>query len=364
MNTNSSTIIICVPELRANDAVGNDVFLQYKALKLKNNKVYIYAQKYEKQFNKYVISWNKFKKLLRNHLTTVIYHHCVFWELANTILSFANCKLYLRYHGLTPSIFFEKYNDIESVYATKQGEKQTLDFIKSKKFSRFLPTSNYIAKELFDKDVPQDSTYVIPPFNLLDDFKNCREDPEFKQQLSSNTKNILFVGRFAPNKGHIYLLNTIKYYTILYDTNIILHLVGSFSQNSMNYLHTLYNYIRTYDIKQNVKFYFNISFNQLHTLYNNVDVFLLLSEHEGFCVPILEAQWHGCPVLAYGSTAIKDTIGDNQLVFDNIDYCLFATALNEIFTNDKLKHLLYKNGYNNIKKYTFNVIKELLYQVI
>ena len=60
-----------------------------------------------------------------------------------------------------------------------------------------------------------------------------------------------------------------------------------------------------------------VSHAELVAYYRNADVFVCLSEHEGFCVPLVEAMVHRLPIVAYGAAAVPDTIGDAGIVLDS-----------------------------------------------
>ncbi|NIR26507.1 MAG: glycosyltransferase, partial [Gammaproteobacteria bacterium] len=125
--------------------------------------------------------------------------------------------------------------------------------------------------------------------------------PELGQRLSDGKTNVLFVGRVSPNKGHVHLMNTVLYYRMLFDDNIRLVIAGHVSPHLTKYYAHLLRMARSLGISKNVEFWGKVTTRQLASLYRESDAYLLLSEHEGFCVPILEAQSQGLPVIAYDS---------------------------------------------------------------
>jgi glycosyltransferase involved in cell wall biosynthesis len=74
-------------------------------------------------------------------------------------------------------------------------------------------------------------------------------------------------------------------------------------------------------------------------------VFLTASEHEGFCVPLIEAMSMKMPVVAYGSSAIPDTVGKSGIVWEKVDPYLFAASLNAIATDTSLRYGLGNMGW-------------------
>ena len=59
----------------------------------------------------------------------------------------------------------------------------------------------------------------------------------------------------------------------------------------------------------------HIKFNDILAYYKVADVFLCMSEHEGFCVPLVESMFFQVPILAYDSTAIASTLGGSGILF-------------------------------------------------
>ena len=75
----------------------------------------------------------------------------------------------------------------------------------------------------------------------------------------------------------------------------------------------------------------------LATYYRTAHVYVSLSEHEGFCVPLLEAMSADVPVMAYASTAVPDTLGGAGVQFAPKDLEYAAELLGELAYNDTLR---------------------------
>jgi glycosyltransferase involved in cell wall biosynthesis len=101
-----------------------------------------------------------------------------------------------------------------------------------------------------------------------------------------------------------------------------------------------------------VKFSGKISDSDLHTYYQNSDAFLLLSLHEGFCVPIIEAQSHSLPLIGLDRTATAETMGPDQLVFAEEDCDELAAAVRVVSQDVEIQEFLKKNGKLNCEKYS------------
>jgi glycosyltransferase involved in cell wall biosynthesis len=89
----------------------------------------------------------------------------------------------------------------------------------------------------------------------------------------------------------------------------------------------------------------------LYTYYKYSDIFLLMSEHEGFCVPILEAQFHDLPIISIGRTAVDDIIGPEQVVMDELNYLKIASAVSVVKNNKNYRKYLAMHGEKNLKRF-------------
>ena len=78
---------------------------------------------------------------------------------------------------------------------------------------------------------------------------------------------------------------------------------------------------------------------------------MVLSEHEGFCVPIMEAQYFQLPIIAWNQCAVGETLGNGQLLFEKCNYDTFSVAIHRLTTDLKLKNKLIQNGTDNLKQF-------------
>jgi glycosyltransferase involved in cell wall biosynthesis len=74
------------------------------------------------------------------------------------------------------------------------------------------------------------------------------------------------------------------------------------------------------------------------------DVFVCASDHEGFCVPLAEAMGHGVPIVAYGVTAVPETVGDAGLVLADKSPVRFAAAVDRVLADATLREHLSAAG--------------------
>jgi glycosyltransferase involved in cell wall biosynthesis len=82
--------------------------------------------------------------------------------------------------------------------------------------------------------------------------------------------------------------------------------------------------------------------------YATADVYVCLSEHEGFCVPLLEAMHHGIPVVAYRAGAITETMGDGGLGLESKDALTVSTAVARVMSDDSVRTALVQAGHERL----------------
>jgi glycosyltransferase involved in cell wall biosynthesis len=128
---------------------------------------------------------------------------------------------------------------------------------------------------------------------------------------------VLFVGRVIPNKKFESVIRAFHVYRTRHNPRARLLLVGSYSgfEKYLALLHSLVARLGTPD----VHFLGHVSNEELTALYDVADLFLCASEHEGFCVPIVEAFHKQVPVLAYASTAVPATMDGGGVLYEKQD---------------------------------------------
>jgi glycosyltransferase involved in cell wall biosynthesis len=108
----------------------------------------------------------------------------------------------------------------------------------------------------------------------------------------------------------------------------------------------------------------SVSDNDLNAYYSIADVFLCMSEHEGFCVPLVESMYFNVPIIANNSTAIPYTLGDAGILVNNKNYREIAELIDVITNDNSLKMKLIKKQKNRLETLTYEKTKEKFRQII
>jgi glycosyltransferase involved in cell wall biosynthesis len=152
----------------------------------------------------------------------------------------------------------------------------------------------------------------------------------------------LFVGRIAPNKCQHDLVAALAAHRKAYGSRARLHLVGS--STSPMYSFALERFVAALGLEEAVEITGPVSAGALGAYYRAADVLVCVSEHEGFCVPVIEAMYHDVPVVAYGAGAVPETVGDGGLVLERKDPETVAAAVERVLADESVRAALVAAG--------------------
>ncbi|MEM7392805.1 MAG: glycosyltransferase [Verrucomicrobiota bacterium] len=205
----------------------------------------------------------------------------------------------IRYHNVTPPHYFEGgFSRIAAELA--EGRRQVEALVGTADIH--LAVSQFNAEELKTMGYP-DAT-VIPILLQPDVYQPV--DESLVQRYRDGLFNVLFVGRGAPNKRIEDLLHAFHVFQTCVEPQSRLIHVGSYDV-TRKYYDALLALARNLGIQHFVPLG-SVGQNKLNAAYRCADLFLCLSEHEGFCIPLLEAMRHDLPVMAYDAGAVRETM--------------------------------------------------------
>ncbi|MBA2303899.1 MAG: glycosyltransferase family 4 protein [Acidobacteria bacterium] len=228
----------------------------------------------------------------------------------------------LQYHNITPAAFFAPYDPaLFRLAALGRRELQTL----AGRIDLALGDSDFNRREL--EALGFAPTGVFPIAVNTGRITDAPRRPALEKILSDGLINILFVGRIVPNKrieDHIRLAEVYKRYVDSYYRFIF---VGRYD-GVPRYYAQLRALIAEYRMLPD-RFWFTgpVPDDDLAAFYRWADVYVSLSEHEGFCVPLVEAMAAHVPVLAYAAGAVPETLGGAGVLFSPRDLELAAETM-------------------------------------
>jgi glycosyltransferase involved in cell wall biosynthesis len=282
----------------------------------------------------------------------LIYHHAVGWEHGVELVCRAKCRRVVRYHNVTPARFFAGFS-LVAVKICQQGREQLVPLAQAH-CDLYLSASAYNESELIAAGAEPARCMVLPPFHQVDRMIEAAADPEVLRACQDGAVNILFVGRRSPNKGHRFLLDAFAAYVAHYQPRARLLLVGREDNALLAYGNQLRSQAQRLAIHDRVVFLQGATEAQLRAYYQAAHVFLVTSEHEGFCVPVIEAMALGVPVVAYGTTAVTATVGDAGLVWDEPDPFLLAESIDTVVREPAVRGCLAERGRRRFRDHFSN----------
>ncbi|MCZ7527384.1 MAG: glycosyltransferase [Acidimicrobiia bacterium] len=163
-----------------------------------------------------------------------------------------------------------------------------------------------------------------------------------REAKAAGGADLLFVGRLAPNKAQHDLVKALAAYRRAYDPRARLHLVGAASSHA--YLETLRAYVHALGLDDAVNLAGSVPDAELAAYYEAADVFVSASEHEGFCVPLLEAMHHRVPVVAFSEAAVPETLGPAGVLLGSKEPTRMAAAVARVSGDPALREALADAG--------------------
>ncbi len=238
----------------------------------------------------------------------------------------------LHYHNVTPARFFAPF-DAGLARAAAAGRTELAAL--SGRVDLAVGASDYNRRELDTLGFGR--TAVVPLLLDLDRLTHALRVPALEWLLQDGLTNILFVGRIAPNKrieDHIRLAEHYKRYV---DVSYRFIFVGRYDVVP-GYYESVRAMVSTYRMLPE-RFWFTgpVPDRELAAYYRNAHAYVSLSEHEGFCVPLVEAMAMDVPVLAFAETAVPETLGGAGVSFRPKDLEVAAELLGGLIYDEPFR---------------------------
>lgn len=231
----------------------------------------------------------------------------------------------LQYHNITPAHFFAPYHPgVFRIAALGRQDLATL----AGRVELALGDSEFNRRELERLGFAR--TGVLPIALDLDRIVQAPRHPVLEHLLGDGLTNFLFVGRVVPNKRIEDIVRLAEVYKRYIDANYRFIFVGR-TDGLPRYYATVRALVAEFDMLPD-RFLFTgpVPDWELAAYYRTASVYLSLSEHEGFCVPLLEAMAADVPVFAYESTAVADTLGGAGVCWSPKDLEYAAELLGQL----------------------------------
>ncbi|MBV8886714.1 MAG: glycosyltransferase [Chroococcidiopsidaceae cyanobacterium CP_BM_RX_35] len=312
-----------LPNLSYGDAISNHALTIRNYLRSCNYKSDIFVRYIDERLNHEA---QVFQPNTIDRQAGLFYHHSIGSELTEHAIKHPGPKC-LIYHNITPAEFFQPYRpEFAKILEKGRAELNQL----ASPFSISVGDSAYNAAELAASGFYQPGVLPI----TVDPMKwDIAADASWMKQLQDGKSNLLFVGRLSPNKRQDHLLEAFAHYLTM-DRNARLIIVGSHETKNPYWTHIV-NTTRKLGLTGHVIVTGQVNDSQLLAFYRTAHLFWSMSEHEGFCVPLVESMWFDIPVLAYKSSAVPETMGEAGIIFTSKDDFIKVAALAKLLVKDK-----------------------------
>ena len=267
----------------------------------------------------------------RDTSALIIYHHAVGSEMVDFLRSRLE-QVIVYYHNITPAQYLSLVNP-KLARGMVWGREQLADFAHT---PYALAGSEYSRRELLSAGYSR--VEVLPYFIAFDHLdQGIRSDAgqAVLRRYADSGLCWLFVGRLVPNKCQIDLVRVLAYYQRQIDPDARLILVGS-DRDTPGYRGEIERVAQQLSVNH-LDLCGQVLDEALGAYYHVATVFVSLSEHEGFGIPLLEAMHMQAPVVAYAAAAVPDTLGSAGVLIRRKRWEVIAEALHEVATNAALR---------------------------
>jgi len=332
------------------DAISDEMLEIQKVLREKGYTSEIFIRFYDPRMAGYIKDFREYKRF-SSPQNVVIFHFSISSPVSKMFFRIPDKKIMI-YHNITPHEYFLDTHRI----LTKDCYKGRLEIKLFKdKVDLTLGDSEFNRQELEKVGYPK--TGVLPL--LLDFSKFEREGNLITRQIFSTGKTtILFVGRLIPNKKYKDIIKTFYYYKKYFNSNSQLFLVGDY-RGLERYFTGLQNIIKRLNLSD-VYFTGHVDFEELVSFYRLAHVYLSMSEHEGFGVPLLEAFYMKVPVVAYAAGAVEETMNGGGVLLRKKDFFKTAALLDTLMKNKSFRKKIINSQLKALEKYKKESVSRIL----
>ena len=282
---------------------------------------------------------------------TIVLHYSLGSPLNDLYRSSTNLRRVMIYHNITPAKWYASINPrVHRNISTGLSELPSI----AKASDLILADSEFNREELLELGF-QSEVLELP----LDP---KRWDIESNEGVASilkadGCKNILHVGRLAPNKSIEDILKIFYFYHHNVEPNSKLWLVGTDTDTE------LYSFVLK-KLQHELRLHDKVAFagialdEEVKSFYENAHFYLCMSEHEGFCLPIIEALHFGVPVIAYDAGAVPRTLGGAGILVKEKRHNEIAELMGILGSDQTFRAKSKELGQAHVKKFSFETFQD------
>jgi glycosyltransferase involved in cell wall biosynthesis len=336
------------------DAISDEMLEIRKTIRQEGYESEIFIKYYDNQTAKYARDYREYINFSSEN-NIVLFHFSIGSPVSKMFFRIPDKKVMI-YHNITPYKYFMDTHRI----LTKECYKGRLELkMFAPKVDLALGDSEYNRKEL--EEAGYKKTGVLPL--ILDLSKFDQEgDPITREIYDNKKKSFLFVGRVAPHKKFEDVIKVFYFYKKYFNSESQLFLVGDFRGMEKYYggLQKLINKLKLEDVHITG----HVDFSELTAYFKMADIYLSMSEHEGFGVPLIEAFYNRVPVVAYEAGAVQETMNQGGVLIKEKKMLPTAALIDQILQNEKFRDELICYQNKALKKYQKENVSRILMEHI
>ncbi|HEV8229353.1 MAG TPA: glycosyltransferase [Candidatus Limnocylindria bacterium] len=323
-----------MPTLASGDAIGNDAFELQRLFWRRGVRSEIFVEEAKPEVRAFARPWRELRAE-RPDGGPLLLHLSMGNDAVDEIAQLP-FRMAVVYHNITPARFFSGLNAHAEKYA-EIGRRQLRDL--AAKAELGIADSEYNRREL--EELGYARTAVVP---IIVDWSafDLAPDATVMRALAEERTSIVTVGQVLPQKAiHDVVAGFARYRER--DRGARLYVVGSTAM-SAQYLERLRADVDRLGLGDSVTFTGSVPIESLVAYYRGATALLTLSDHEGFCVPLLEAMRSDLPIVAHDAGAIPETLGDAGILLRDKSPDRVAEALERAVGDRELRRDLIAKG--------------------
>lgn len=254
----------------------------------------------------------------------VLYHHGIASPLSGRLMHL-DCRRGVVFHNISP-VGFHRGTPLEEPLLGGRAQLAAL----ARHVELSIGVSGFNSAEL--RAAGHRNVHTVPLFVEARRFLAARADPAMRARLAGDGVKVLSVSRVLPHKRFEDLL-ALHEELLRIDPRARLYLVGGYDAGS-----PLFRRLQARArALRGVHFLGRVNHAELVAAYRASDVFVSMSEHEGFGVPLVEAMAAELPVIAYGAAAVPETLGGAGITFDEKRFGVLAELVRAVAAEGPLR---------------------------
>lgn len=350
-----TTVHLAAANIFSRDAIGNFVIDMHRMFRANGVRSQLYASQFEPQLRGAIRHVSNLTHEVSEH--DVVLLNFSIYDPYVQMISELPCRKILFFQNVTPPRFFQIYDAELADFCARAYEQLTTLPRFDGYLANSLPTKRVLLKclnntpanmtneaesALLDdtgadaSDKVSEPIYdvaVCPPFIDSDKWAGIDSEPiELPQQAT----RLLYVGRIAPHKRVEDLMALFNEYAKLDEDSALLIVGGGALKGYSNYLNYLLENACA-DVADRIHMLDHISDGQLKTVYESSSAFVTMTEHEGFCVPLIEAMNFDLPIFAYAEEGVSQTLGRAGRQYFTKDFEPMAEDMHRVLNTDWMR---------------------------